>query len=136
MIIGVGTDIVTIARLQKVLDDFGAHALDRLFTLQEQSAAEQRNQNKMAFYAKRFAAKEAFAKAVGCGFGKDVSWTDIEVLNDTKGKPVIQLSGKTAAFVAILAPQIRSHLSLSDEGDVALAFVIVEAISDKSNSIK
>ena len=120
MVIGIGTDIVEIARLEQAFPNIGSRA----FTPGEIAAAN-KLQRRSEYLAGRWAAKEAFAKALGCGFGKDCSWQDIEIINDAKGKPVMQISGKT--LETLTAANGRNvHLSISHEKSYATAFVIIE----------
>lgn len=133
MIIGIGTDMVSLARLKKQLAQFSQPVLDRLFTPAEQARAGQKKCEtaQLGFYAKRFAAKEAFAKALGTGIGRAVSWTEVEVVNDDNGAPVLKVYGKAMDQVLDLIPvgcAPRFHVSLTDEKLFAAAFVIIEAI--------
>lgn len=91
-ILGVGNDIIEIERIQADIDRFGDKFLDRLFTAEEQKYCLS-HKNPAKNFAGRFAAKEAFAKALGTGFRKGVSWLDIEILNDAQGKPCLSISG-------------------------------------------
>lgn len=125
MIKGVGTDIVYIPHFQKVLSQTKEQIIQRLFTLEEQAYAESRPALRVQTYAKRFAAKEAVAKALGTGIG-DIAWTQIEVINNPKGAPSIQLYGKLAEQLSSQHGRLNIHLSLSDDGDYAQAFVIIE----------
>lgn len=107
MITGIGTDIIEIARIKKILEEHGMNFLDRVFTSKEKAYCLKYKEPEKNF-AGRFAAKEAFVKALGTGFGKDVSWLDIEILNNENGKPEIHLSaaltkklGSTTCFLSI-----------------------------------
>lgn len=138
MILGIGSDICDIRRIEKSLARFGAVFERRVFTQGEQAKAQRRAQggprNGMAStYAKRFAAKEAFGKAIGTGVGAGggIYWRDIEVVNLPSGKPTIALHGNAQAALAHLVPQgMRPvvHLSLVDEYPIAQAFVVIEAL--------
>lgn len=133
MIIGIGTDMVSLARLKKKLEQFSQPILDRLFTSTEQARAglKKCETAQLGFYAKRFAAKEAFSKAVGTGIGAAVSWTEVEVVNDENGAPVLKVYGNAMDRVLDLVPvgyEPRFHVSLTDEKLFATAFVIIEAI--------
>ncbi len=124
MIYGVGVDLVSINRMAKVLDRWGPRFLNRVFTPHEVEFALKRRRPASAF-ALRFAAKEAFSKAVGLGMRMGIRWKDIEVLNDPRGKPYLKLYG--FAQELCLRGEIRGvHLSLSDEGDQAIAMVVLE----------
>jgi len=123
MILGLGTDLVKIARIDAVMARFGERFLNRCFTDAERA----RGKNNSRFYAKRFAAKEAAAKALGTGFRGGVLLKEIEVLNAESGAPSLILHGTAQARLAALAdgrtPSL--HLSLSDERDQALAVVVI-----------
>lgn len=120
MIVGIGTDIVQIERLASALEKVG----DRAFTASELAYAG-KFRDKNAHLAGRWAAKEALAKALGCGFGAQCSWQEIEVVNDENGKPVIYLSGVTAQTLSAMGGA-KVHLSISHEKDYATAFVVLE----------
>ena len=132
MIIGVGSDIVEIGRIGQMLERHGERFLSRIFSEAERTLAEQRGQGaRAATLAKRFAAKEAAAKALGCGFAAGVQWHDIEVVNDEWGAPLLRLHGGALRRLEALVPnghQARLHLTLSDERRYALAMVIIEAL--------
>lgn len=119
MIVGLGSDIIKIARIKRSLERFGDKFIRNIFTVSEIKAAEKYNDNidmLAAFYAKRFAAKEAYAKALGTGFCGGLWFTDIEIYNDNNGRP--HITHKKQGEVA--------HLSLADTDDLAQAFVIIE----------
>ncbi len=131
MIIGLGTDIVEISRIQKLYEKFGERFLNRLFTENEQAYCAQKSPALFARYAKRFAAKEACLKALGTGRSQSIKWRDIDVTRTKLGQPTLILSGKALEIAqSRLAPQqtLRAHLSLSDTKDLAQATVILEAI--------
>jgi len=128
MIIGVGIDIVNINRIQKVLTKFGNHFETRIFTTGEILTANQKNSKlKTNYYAKRFAAKEAFSKAIGLGIGRGINFTDIEIINDSNGKPKIKLTTKAKQFLQKYLNQnnFKIDLSMADEQEIAQAIVIV-----------
>ena len=130
MIIGLGNDLCDIRRVQDSLDRFGDRFVQRLFTEVEQVRSE-RKPDKAASYAKRFAAKEACAKALGTGMRRGVFWKDMGVINLPSGKPTMALTGGAAERLAALCPPGKTpfiHLSLSDEHPYAQAFVIIEAV--------
>lgn len=132
MIIGIGTDILDVRRLEKVLDRFGDRFLNRCFTDQERAKAERRRPGgtHTATYAKRFAAKEAVSKALGTGFSHGVYMKDIGVVNDPSGKPHIVLLGGALARLKDLTPAGKTptiHLTLTDEPPMVQAHVIIEA---------
>ena len=120
MIIGIGTDIVEIARLAKSLEKIKAHC----FTVSEIAYAE-KFRDHVPHFAGRWAAKEAFAKAIGTGFGESCEWLDLEIINDSKGKPEMRISGiALQTFTALGGKTV--HLSISHEKNYASAFVIIE----------
>jgi holo-[acyl-carrier protein] synthase len=130
VILGVGNDISDIRRVQASLDRFGERFTRRIFTELERARSE-RKPDKAASYAKRFAAKEACAKALGTGMHQGVYWRDMGVVNLRSGKPTMELSGGAAARLAALCPPGKApviHLSLTDEYPYAQAFVIIEAV--------
>ncbi len=129
MIVGLGIDLCDIRRIEGALDRFGQRFLDRCFSADEQAVNEGRA-DRAARYARRYAAKEAFAKAVGTGIGEHAFLTEIEVVSAPNGKPSLRLSGAAARTMAALAPEgheVVAHLSMTDEAPYALAQVILEA---------
>jgi len=130
MIIGLGSDIVDIRRIEASLARFGARFLDRVFTPAERAKAEGRAQ-RAATYAKRFAAKEACAKALGTGFRRGVYWRDLGVVNLPGGKPTLRLTGGAAARLESLTPPGMAalvELTMTDEYPYAQAMVILHAV--------
>ncbi len=132
MIIGLGSDIVDIARIEQMLKRHGERFLRRVFCEPEQAlAAGRQGQGMVAALAKRFAAKEAAVKALGCGFRHGIRWVDVEVRNDALGAPRLHLHAAAEERLQALLPaghQPRLHLTLSDERRHALAVVIIEAV--------
>ena len=129
MIIGIGTDLTDINRIRKSIDRFGTRFIERIFTSAERETAEQRKDPASA-YAKRFAAKEACAKALGTGFADGVLWSDMGVVNLQGGKPAMALTGGAAERLRSLTPKGHEafvHLTLTDEFPYAQAFVVIEA---------
>lgn len=126
MLVGIGTDLAKIERFAAILERRGIAITRRLLTANEQAAMQQAA-SKPAFLAKRFAAKEALLKALGTGLRHGLSWQDMEVSNDALGKPVMQLSGK-AAELATAKGVTNIHLSITDEKEMALAFVVLESL--------
>ncbi|HIX62147.1 MAG TPA: holo-ACP synthase [Candidatus Halomonas stercoripullorum] len=124
MILGVGTDLAKIARFEAALARHGARFPARILGELEHAQWHQRN-DKAAFLAKRFAAKEAFVKALGVGLRHGMRWGEIQVINDALGRPLLQLSGR-AGELAEAAGVRTPHLSLSDEAGLALAMVVLE----------
>ncbi|MGB3753607.1 MAG: holo-ACP synthase [Parerythrobacter sp.] len=130
MIIGLGSDLCNIERIANSLDRFGARFENRVFTEVERAKAQRRPFTTAGTYAKRFAAKEAFSKAVGTGFRRGVFMRDIGVINAVSGAPTLALTGGAAARLAELTPaghDIAIHLTLTDDHPWAQAFVILEA---------
>lgn len=129
MIIGIGSDLVDIRRIEKTLARFGERFLARVFTAEERAKAERRA-DRAATYAKRFAAKEACAKALGTGFRSGVFWRDLGVVNLPSGRPTLVLTGGARARLDALTPpgmRARIDLSLTDEHPIAQALVVISA---------
>ena len=136
MIIGIGSDLCNIERIQNSLDRFGNRFLQRVFTEREQAKATQRPFTAAGTLAKRFAAKEAFSKAVGTGFKRGVFMKDIGVFNLPSGAPTLQLTGGAAERLDALTPPghaMRVHLTMTDDHPWAQAFVILEAVPIAEN---
>ena len=130
MIVGIGSDLCDIRRIQSTLDRFGDRFTHRVYTEVERQRSE-RKSDRAASYAKRFAAKEACAKALGTGMHQGVAWRDLGVINLRSGKPTMALTGGSATRLAALIPSGHTaviHLSLTDEIPYAQAFVIIEAV--------
>ena len=131
MIVGVGSDLCSIARIESSLARFGARFEQRVFTDAERAKAARRPLTRAGTYAKRFAAKEAFSKAVGTGFKRGVFMRDIGVVNAPSGAPTLALSGGAKERLQSLIPpgyEARIHLTLTDDHPWAQAFVIIEAV--------
>ena len=130
MIIGIGSDLCNIERIQHSIDRFGDRFLNRVFTETERAKAARRPFTMAGTLAKRFAAKEAFSKAVGTGFKRGVYMKDIGVVNLPSGQPTLQLSGGAKARLDALAPEghaIDIYLTMTDDHPWAQAFVILTA---------
>jgi holo-[acyl-carrier protein] synthase len=130
VIIGLGSDLCNIERIQASLDRFGDRFLQRVFTETERAKAARRPHTIAGTLAKRFAAKEAFSKAVGTGFKAGVFMKDIGVVNAPSGAPMLALTGGAAARLAALTPEGHDavvHLTLTDDHPWAQAFVVIEA---------
>ena len=128
MIIGLGTDLCDIERVEKTLQRFPRRFENRLFTKQEQERAERRPHNRAGRYAQMFAAKEACSKALGTGFREGVFWRDMEVVHLRSGKPTMVLRGGALARMQKLTPEgmrTQIELSLTDESALANAVVII-----------
>ena len=130
MIIGLGSDLCSIERIQASLDRFGARFENRVFTAVERAKADRRPFTKAGTLAKRFAAKEAFSKAVGTGFKRGVFMRDIGVVNAPSGQPTLALTGGAAQRLDALVPaghRAHVHLTMTDDFPWAQAFVVIEA---------
>ena len=131
MILGIGSDLSDIRRVQATLDKFGERFKARCFTDLERARSE-RKADQAASYAKRFAAKEACAKALGTGIRRGVFWRDMGVVNMRSGQPTMALTGGAAERLAAMTPagmQPVIHVSLTDDHPYAQAFVIIEAVA-------
>ncbi|MGF1545680.1 MAG: holo-ACP synthase [Parvularculaceae bacterium] len=129
MIIGIGNDLIDIRRVERTLERFGDRFTLRVFTEIERTKSDRRRL-RAASYAKRFAAKEACAKALGTGVSRGVFWRDMGVLNLPGGKPTMALTGGAGARLAAITPPglvPEIHLSITDEPPLAQAFVIIYA---------
>jgi len=124
MILGIGTDIVEIARIARIIDRRGVRFAHRILSVEEIRIFERRA-DRVAYLAKRFAAKEAASKALGMGIG-EVSWQDFSVINDERGAPVLRLTGRAAELLRARGGR-QALLSVSDERDFAMAFVVLVA---------
>ena len=134
MIIGIGSDLIDITRVAKVIERHGERFLDRIFTATERAKAERRAKNEkmvIATYAKRFAAKEACSKALGTGIRQGVWWRDMGVVNLPAGRPSMRLTGGALARLQVLTPEgfePQIDLSITDDWPLAQAFVIISAV--------
>ncbi|MES2988385.1 MAG: holo-ACP synthase [Pseudomonadota bacterium] len=134
MIIGTGSDLCNIERIQSSLDRFGTRFEQRAFTELEIAKAARRPHTKAGTLAKRFAAKEAFSKAVGTGFRAGVFMKDIGVVNSSSGAPTLALTGGARARLDAITPAghvAKVHLTLTDDHPWAFAMVIIEAVKDE-----
>lgn len=132
MIVGIGTDICDIRRIEQSIEKFGKRFLNKTFTESEQKYCESKARPAMS-YAKRFAAKEAVAKALASDESGALTWTSVEIQNDPSGRPIVSLSKDAKARAASRCPEgheLNIHLSLSDDYPYATAFAIAEAIPD------
>lgn len=130
MIIGIGSDLIDIRRIEKTIERYGDRFLDRVFTETERLKSERRT-NRAASYAKRFAAKEACAKALGTGLNYGVFWRDMGVVNLPTGQPTMKLTGGAAERLQSLVPGnhvAQIHLTITDDFPLAQAFVLISAI--------
>lgn len=130
MILGLGSDLCDIRRIEKTIERFGDRFLDRVFTPLERRKADSRAE-RIATYAKRFAAKEACAKALGTGFRRGTFWRDLGVVNLPSGRPTMELTGGAKAHLDRLVPEghvARIDLTITDEYPLAQAVVIISAV--------
>lgn len=130
MIIGIGADLMDIRRIEKSLDRFGERFTNRCFTEIERAKSDRRRM-RAASYAKRYAAKEAGAKALGTGISRGVSWKEIGVVNLPGGKPTLELKGRALDWLARLTPEGMEalvHITITDDFPYAQAFVVIEAV--------
>ena len=133
MIIGLGSDLCDVRRIEKVLERHGERFLDRIFTPAERAKADRRA-NRVETYAKRFAAKEACAKALGTGLRRGVFWRDMGVVNLPGGRPTMKLTGGALARLQAITPagyEARIEVSLTGGGPTAQAIVIISAVPVK-----
>lgn len=129
MILGIGTDLCNIERIEGTLDRFGDRFRHRVFTEREQAKAERRRDT-AATYAKRWAAKEACSKALGTGLRMGIAWKDMAVSNLRTGQPVMEVTGWAAERLSSMTPpgyEATIHVSLTDDHPWAQAFVVIEA---------
>jgi holo-[acyl-carrier protein] synthase len=130
-IVGIGSDLCNIERIQNSLDRFGERFERRVFTDVERAKAARRPFTRAGTFAKRFAAKEAFSKAVGTGFRRGVFMRDIGVVNKASGEPTLLLTGGAKERLDAMIPEghaARIHLTMTDDHPFALAFVVIEAV--------
>ena len=135
MILGIGTDLANIERIEATLARFGDRFRDRVFTPREQAKAESRPRAVAATYAKRWAAKEACSKALGTGLRMGISWKDMAVTNLRSGQPVMHVTGWAAERLAAMTPaghEAVIHVTLTDDHPWAQAFVVIEAVPESA----
>ena len=131
MILGIGTDLVDVRRIEQTIARHGDRFINRIYTEVERARAE-RKANRIDTYAKRFAAKEACAKALGTGFRRGVYWRDLGVVNLPSGRPTLVLTGGALAQLQTMIPSgmsARIDLTITDEPPIAQAFVIISAVA-------
>ena len=135
MILGVGNDLIDIRRIEKTLERYGDRFISRVFTELERNKSEGRRQ-RAASYAKRFAAKEACAKALGTGLRHGVYWRDMGVVNLPSGRPTLRLTGGAAKVLKEMTPEgyeARIDLTLTDDFPLAAAIVIISGLPEKGD---
>jgi len=131
MILGIGSDLTDVRRIEKVIARHGERFIARIFTEKERARAEHKK-NRIETYAKRFAAKEACAKALGTGMRGGGWWRDMGVVNLPSGRPTMQLTGGALARLQALTPRgdaARIDVTISDEGPMAQALVVISAVA-------
>lgn len=131
MIIGLGNDLVDIRRVEKTLERFGDRFVGRIFTSLEKARSDRREMTRAASYAKRFAAKEACAKALGTGLRRGVYWRDMGVVNLASGRPTLKLTGGAEMQLKRITPEgfsAQIDLTLTDDFPYAQAIVIISAV--------
>jgi holo-[acyl-carrier protein] synthase len=134
MILGIGSDLIDIARIERVMGRFGERFLDRIFTEVERRKSDRRA-NRAASYAKRYAAKEACSKALGTGFRAGVFWRDLGVVNLPSGRPSMVLTGGALERLKAMTPPgmvARIDLTITDEPPLAQALVIISALPGRT----
>jgi len=135
MILGLGSDLIDIRRIEQAIERFGDRFLDRIFTEAERRRCDRRA-NRAAGYARRFAAKEACSKALGTGFRRGVFWRDLGVVNLPSGRPTMQLSGGALCRLNEITPAgmtAQLDLTLTDEPPIAQAVVIITAVPPRAH---
>lgn len=128
MIFGIGTDIVQIGRIEEMMERLGERFITRCFSNKEIAQAERYSDNlagRVAYYAKRFAAKEAFVKAVGTGFRKGINFKDISIMNEPSGRPKLVLNASAQRWLETHVPRALIFVSLSDDYPIAQAMVVI-----------
>jgi len=137
MIIGIGSDLADIRRIGRTIERFGDRFIQRVFTEIEQAKSERRRE-RVASYAKRWAAKEACSKALGTGLRMGVAWREMGVVNLRSGQPTMQLTGGAAERLQRLMPPglaPRIHVTITDDHPWAQAFVVIEAVAEDAPAI-
>ena len=135
MIIGIGSDLIDITRIERTLERYGERFIERIFTDVERRKSERRA-NRAASYAKRYAAKEACSKALGTGFRAGVFWRDLGVVNLPSGRPSMVLTGGALERLKALTPPgmvARIDLTITDEPPMAQALVIISAVPETAS---
>ena len=130
MLLGIGNDIVSIKRIKRAYDKFGKRFEERIYSNEERELVWKRGKPCFRTLSNRWAAKEAFVKALGIGFSKGVFWRDISIINNSNGKPCLEISGYAKKYIQKILPLNTTsylHVSISDEEDFVNAFVIIEA---------
>ncbi len=134
MILGLGSDLANIERIERTIARFGARFLNRVYTETEQALADRRAE-RVATYAKRWAAKEACSKALGTGLRMGIKWRDMGVVNLPTGQPTLHLTGWAAERLASMTPpghRAHVHLTLTDDHPWAMAVVMIEALPESA----
>jgi holo-[acyl-carrier protein] synthase len=138
VIVGIGSDLADIRRIGRTIERFGDRFIQRVFTEVEQAKSERRRE-RIASYAKRWAAKEACSKALGTGLRMGVAWREMGVVNLSSGQPTMSITGGAAERLARLTPpgmSLRIHVTITDDHPWAQAFVVIEAVSEDVAAIQ
>lgn len=138
MILGIGADLANIERIGATLERFGDRFIQRVFTEVEQARSEARRE-RIASYAKRWAAKEAMAKALGTGLRMGIAWREMGVVNLSTGQPTMRLTGGAGRRLAQMTPpghQALIHVTITDDHPWAQAFVVIEAVREGPESLR
>ena len=136
MILGIGSDLIDVRRIERAIERHGERFIGRIFTATERAKAEGRARSAET-YAKRFAAKEACAKALGTGLRRGVFWRDMGVVNLPSGRPTMRLTGGALSRLEAMTPdgcRAQIDLTITDEGALAQAFVVISAVPEAKNS--
>ena len=131
MILGIGTDIVSIDRIASSVESYGHKFIDRILSDAEKSRIKEPllDNSNISYVAKRFAAKEAFAKAIGLGIGRGINFNDIVITNDENGKPLLTVPGKEEFLRShFTVDKFKIHISISDESKYAIGYCLIEGI--------
>ena len=132
LIIGIGLDIVNINRIENIIQKYSNKFINRIYTIREIEKSKALNHKaKINYFAKRFAAKEAFSKACGVGIGRGLNFNEIEIINNNLGKPSICINQKIIDFIGknFHCNKFKIHLTLTDEKDLSIANVIIEKVT-------
>ena len=130
MILGIGSDVLKNSRIEKLLNIHRDRFLKRIFTSIEIDLIKTINNHRQVLYiSKRYAAKEAFAKAMGTGIGRELSFQDVEILSEKNGKPYFKFSNFLEKKLQNIYGRVVAHLSMSDEEEYSQAFVVIEILS-------
>lgn len=127
MIVGIGCDVVQITRIEKIIKTWSKKFLDKIYTINEIENSKKYTNKKLyySYFAKRWAAKEAFVKAIGTGFRENIKFCDIEIVNSIIGKPEIILHNDALKKIKAIEPNYKINITLSDDYPTAIAFIVI-----------